>query len=170
MGIAEFKKVSYEQFEKDWLKSFPLEKDNIHDIYEGITLPRRATKGSAGYDFVSPKQIVLAPNETVLLPTGIRARINDGFVLLLFPRSSLGFKYRMQLNNTAGVIDSDYYDADNEGHIMCKITNDTNENRTMTIEAHQAFVQGIFLAYGVVDGDSVEETRTGGFGSTDKKQ
>lgn len=169
MGIAEFKKVSYEQFEKDWLKCFPFEKDNIHDIYEEITLPHRATKGSAGYDFVSPKKIVLAPQETVLLPTGIRARINDGFVLMLFPRSSLGFKYRMQLNNTVGVIDSDYYDADNEGHIMCKITNDTNENRAMTIEAHQGFVQGIFLAYGVVDEDSAEETRTGGFGSTDKK-
>ena len=167
--IAKFHKVSYEQFEKDWLKSFPDEKDNIHDIYEGITLPHRATKGSAGYDFVSPKQIVLAPGETVLLPTGIRARINDGFVLLLFPRSSLGFKYRMQLNNTVGVIDSDYYDAANEGHIMAKITNDTNENRTMTIEAHQGFVQGIFLAYGVVDEDSAEEIRTGGFGSTDKK-
>ena len=75
MGIAEFKKVSYEQFEKDWLKSFPDEKDNIHDIYEGITLPHRATKGSAGYDFVSPKKIDLAPGETVLLPTGIRARM-----------------------------------------------------------------------------------------------
>lgn len=169
MGMAQFEKVSYEQFEKDWQKCFPDEKENIKDIYEGIALPVRATKGSAGYDFVAPKEITLEPGETVLLPTGIRARINDGFVLLLFPRSSLGFKYRMQLNNTVGVIDSDYYDADNEGHIMCKITNDTNENKTLVIQKHQGFVQGIFLAYGIVDEDEAEKTRTGGFGSTDKK-
>lgn len=168
MGIAKFEKVSFEQFKKDWLNCFPQDKEIADSIYEEIALPTRATKGSAGYDFCAPKEIILKPGETVLVPTGIRARINDGFVLLLFPRSSLGFKYRMQLNNTVGVIDSDYYNADNEGHIMCKITNDSKEDKTMTVQAHQGLVQGIFLAYGIVDDDTADQIRTGGFGSTNK--
>ena len=168
MGIAKFEKVSFEQFKKDWLNCFPQDKEIAGSIYEEIVLPTRATKGSAGYDFYAPKEIILKPGETVLVPTGIRARINDGFVLLLFPRSSLGFKYRMQLNNTVGVIDSDYYNADNEGHIMCKLTNDSKEDKTMTVQAHQGFVQGIFLAYGIVDDDTADQIRTGGFGSTNK--
>lgn len=166
--IAEFEKVSFEQFEKDWLKQRPDDKEKVRKIYDGILLPVRATEGSAGYDFVCPVDLVLSPGETVTIPTGIRARIDNGFVLLLFPRSSLGFKYRMQLNNTVGVIDSDYYGADNEGHIMVRITNDTHDGKEMQLAEHQGFVQGIFLPFGITDNDCAEEKRVGGFGSTDK--
>ena len=106
--IAKFEKVSYEQFYKDFKETFPLYSDNeIKDIYDNIKLPKRATTGSAGYDFFSPIDITLRKNETIKIPTGIRAQIDDGYVLLMFPRSGLGFKYRLQLNNTIGVIDSD---------------------------------------------------------------
>ena len=92
-------------------------------------MPKRATVGSAGYDFKLPFSITLNPNETKKIPTGIRVQMEVNYVLKLYPRSGLGFKYRLQLNNTVGIIDSDYYYSDNEGHIFAKITNDSNENK-----------------------------------------
>lgn len=102
------------------------------------------------------------------IPTGIRARMDEDYVLMIYPRSGLGFKFRLQLNNTVGVIDSDYYNADNEGHIQCRLTNDTNEEKTVEIEAGQGMVQGIFMMYGITEDDEADGVRTGGFGSTTK--
>ena len=117
--IAKFHKVSFEQFKADWADAFPdtSEEDIIH-IYEGIRLPARATSGSAGYDFFTPVPLTLAPGESMKVPTGVRAEIDTGWVLQIFPRSSLGFKFRLQLNNTVGIIDSDYFYSDNEGHML----------------------------------------------------
>ena len=136
--IAEFQKVSFEQFAKAMKDTFG-ESGELERVYEEIILPRRATAGSAGYDFRSTVSVSLAPGETVMIPTGIRVRIDKGWALLLFPRSGLGFRYRLQLNNTVGVIDSDYYDSDNEGHIFIKITNDSNEDRTLSLKAGDCF-------------------------------
>lgn len=167
--IAKFEKVSLQQFEKDYLNSFPeLSLKNIDLIYNRIKLPRRATIGSAGYDFYAPFDIELNPGETIKVPTGIRVRIDEGWVLALFPRSGLGFKYRLQLNNTVGIIDSDYYGSSNEGHIYVKITNDSNEKKVVSIKEGEGFVQGIFFMFGLVDDDEVETIRDGGFGSTTK--
>ena len=125
-------------------------------------------KGSAGYDFYAPINIELKPNETIKIPTGIRVKMEDGWVLKCYPRSGLGFKYRMQLNNTVGIIDSDYYFSSNEGHIFTKITNDTNEGKTIEIKANQGFMQGIFVEFGITVDDDAVEIRNGGFGSTTK--
>jgi dUTP pyrophosphatase len=103
-----------------------------------------------------------------LVPSGIRVKIEDGLVLVLVPRSSLGFKYRMQLDNTVGIIDADYYEADNEGHMMCKLINDSRERKTLRIEKGQGMVQGIFLPFGITVDDEADAQRTGGFGSTTK--
>ncbi len=168
--IAKFEKVSYEQFLEGLQKNFPSLVNDAKEIYEGIQLPKRATKGSAGHDFYAPFDIEIKPNEQVLIPTGIRASMQEDYVLMLFPRSSLGFKYRLQLNNTVGIIDSDYYYASNEGHIFCKLTNDTIENKTVKIEKGQGMVQGIFLRFGVTIDDEVSEERIGGIGSTTKKE
>ena len=89
-------------------------------------------------------------------------------MLKCYPRSGLGFRYRLQLNNTVGIIDSDYYFSDNEGHIFAKITNDSNEQKTLTVEKQIAFMQGIFVEYGITIDDTVETIRNGGFGSTTK--
>ncbi len=165
--IAKFEKVSFEQFEKDWKKAFPDTADEtVREIYDDLKLPQRATKGSAGYDFTAPVRIEMKAGSQILIPTGIRAKIENGFVLLLFPRSSLGFKYRMQLDNTCGVIDSDYYEAANEGHIMCKLINDSRDGRTLTVEAGQGMVQGIFVPFGITEDDEADAQRTGGIGST----
>lgn len=129
-------------------------------------MPVRATVGSAGYDFYSPLDFVLTPGQTIKIPTGIRARIEDGWVLMIFPRSGLGFKFRIQLNNTVGIIDSDYYGSDNEGHIFIKITNDSNEGKTLSLKKGDGFAQGVFLPYGVTSDDEAAALRNGGFGST----
>ena len=161
--VANFVKVSEAQFKKDWDLT-----DDYKSVYDNIKLPKRATKGSAGYDFFAPADINLKPGETIKIPTGIRAQINDGWVLKIYPRSGLGFKFRLQLNNTVGIIDSDYYNSDNEGHIFCKITNDSNEGKTVCVKAGEGFCQGIFVEYGITFDDDVSDERNGGFGSTTK--
>ena len=168
--IAEFEKVSFEQYMEALRKADPQRSEQeIRRIYDAIRLPRRATEGSAGYDFFAPEDLVLSPGAQALVPTGIRARIDSGYVLMLFPRSGLGFKYRLQLNNTAGVIDSDYYNAVNEGHIFCKLTNDTIDGKTVEIHAGEGLVQGIFIPFGITVDDDTHAQRTGGFGSTTGK-
>lgn len=87
---------------------------------------------------------------------------------MIYPRSGLGFKFRLQLDNTVGVIDSDYFYSDNEGHIFIKITNDSNEGKIVEVKAGQGFAQGIFMQYGIVEDDDTVEERNGGFGSTTK--
>ena len=167
--IAKFEKVSFEQFKKDWQGEHPQDTDDmIKEIYDGIRLPKRATAGSAGYDFFAPAAFTLKPGQMTKILTGIRARIDDGWVLKLYPRSGLGFKFRLQLNNTVGIIDSDYFYSDNEGHIFAKLTNDTNENKTVELGKGTGFMQGIFVEYGITVDDDATAVRNGGFGSTTK--
>lgn len=169
--IARFHKVSEERFAADWKETFPgASKEEARAVYDSIRLPRRATAGSAGYDFFSPADFTLKPGETIKIPTGIRVEMNQEWVLKCYPRSGLGFKYRLQLNNTVGIIDSDYFYSDNEGHIFVKLTNDTNEGKTVTIPADTGFMQGIFVEYGITLDDDVTDVRNGGLGSTTKNK
>ena len=158
--IAQFEKVSLAQF-LDGCK-----RPDAEEIYSKIMLPKRATTGSAGYDFFAPFDIDLNAGETAKIPTGIRVKIDEGWLLSLYPRSGLGFKFRLQLDNTVGIIDSDYYFSDNEGHIFAKITNDSRENKALHIPAGAGFIQGIFTEYGITVDDDATEIRNGGFGST----
>lgn len=168
--IGKFHKVSFERFAADWEKNFPQEESSrIQEIYEALLLPRRATAGSAGYDFFAPVDLTIRPGETKMLPTGIRVEMEPGWVLKCYPRSGLGFKYRLQLNNTVGIIDSDYFYSDNEGHIFARLTNDTNEGKTVEIPAGTGFMQGIFSEYGITVDDEVTTVRNGGLGSTTGK-
>ena len=169
--IAKFHKVSREQFVKDWMDTFAgTTEQEAEKIYEQIPLPERATAGSAGYDFYAPADIRLNPGETVKIPTGIRVEMEQNWVLKCYPRSGLGFKYRLQLNNTVGIIDSDYFYSDNEGHMFAKITNDSNEGKVLEVAQGNGFMQGIFVEYGITVDDDVTEVRNGGFGSTTKKK
>lgn len=133
---------------------------------EDIIIPKRATKGSAGYDFYLPYDISIKAKESITVDTGIRCKIEDSYVLSLYPRSSLGFKYGLQLRNTVGIIDSDYYNADNYGHIKAKLINTSNED--ITLEKGKAFMQGIFTKYYLAEEEEIKEERKGGFGSTNK--
>jgi dUTP pyrophosphatase len=167
--IAKFEKVSFSQFEKDFIKNFGDSYD-VKAVYDAINLPKRATTGSAGYDFFAPVDLKMEKGTTLLVPTGIRAKIDEGWVLNIFPRSGLGFKHRLQLDNTVGIIDSDYYFSSNEGHIMIKISCDAfDENHSFEVALGSGFAQGIFLPYGITFDDNVTEIRDGGFGSTTNK-
>lgn len=160
-GIARFMKVSQPRFSADWAEAFP----GVESPWARLRLPKRATAGSAGYDFYAPADLELAPGDTLRVPTGVRARIAPGWVLMLFPRSGLGFKYRLQLNNTVGVVDSDYFDALNEGHIFIKLHN--AGDKPVRVRAGEAFAQGVFLPFGLTEDDAADAARLGGFGSTD---
>lgn len=155
--IARFFTVSEKNFAESCTTS------SINDII----LPKRATAGSAGYDFFAPFSFTLNVGETITVPTGIRVKIDNGWVLKIYPRSSLGFKYRLTLNNTVGIIDSDYFYAENEGHIFIKVTNCGNQ--PLTVEKGKAFAQGVFVEYGITVDDDATQTRIGGIGSTDKR-
>lgn len=166
--IAEFEKVSFEQFEKDWIKNFP-DTPDVKAVYDKIKIPKRATKGSAGYDFYTPANIKFEKGQSVLVPTGIRSRIDEGWVLSIYPRSGLGFKHRVGLDNTVGIIDADYYDSSNEGHIMIKMSCTAHdEGHTAEVAAGDGFAQGIFSPFGITQSDDALGVRDGGFGSTTK--
>ena len=161
--IAKFSKISYEQFEKD----FPdFDKIRAKERYDSILLPVRSTSGSAGYDFRSTIDVCLHPGCSVLINTGIRCEMEEGWVLLISPRSSLGIKKRMFISNTIPVIDADYYNADNEGHIKIQIENRGSE--PFTIIAGDKICQGIFVPFGVTVDDAADGVRIGGIGSTGK--
>lgn len=170
--VANFEKVSFEQFTTA-VETFmdnidtgtvPLN-DFLEAAYEQITLPERATSGSAGYDFRTPIPVTLNVNQAIVIPTGIRCRMQNNYVLQLYPRSGLGFKFGMELVNTVGIIDADYYKADNEGHIMIKIRPTL---RTLQLKAGERFAQGIFMPYGITTDDEADGVRTGGIGSSGK--
>lgn len=169
--VAEFEKVSFTQFKEAMigLGGYYADEEFIRESYNNVTIPERATSGSAGYDFKLPFAIHLDTGEGIKIPTGIRVKIVDGWFLGCFPRSGLGFKYRMQLDNSVGIIDGDYYFSDNEGHIFAKITNDGKEGKSFSLSARDSFMQGIFLPYGLTYADNVKTIRNGGFGSTDNK-
>lgn len=159
--MNKFEKVSFDQY----VNSIGGDVD-LRTEYNDIKLPKRATTGSAGYDFFSPFDFELAPNKTIKIPTGIRVLLDKDKFLAIYPRSGLGFKHRMQLDNTVGIVDSNYFGSDNEGHIFIKITNDGREGKTIHINKGEAFAQGIIAQYFVTIDDETNGIRNGGFGST----
>lgn len=168
--IAEFDKVKKEIFTEEAVQSLNISLKEAEEAYTDLELPRRATSGSAGYDFYVPVDIEILPGQTVKIPTGIRSKMEEGWVLMIYPRSGFGFKYRLMLDNTVGVIDSDYYYSDNEGHIMIKVTNCSHiggtEGKTLSIKKGQGFAQGVFLPFGITRDDNTLTVRNGGLGST----
>ena len=187
--IAKFSKVSFEQFKKDWKNSeinhrFNEEKgiieetpeEKLKEIYDSIKLPTRATSGSAGYDFHIPDDLIVHNGYIITIPTGIRCEIEEGWVLNVYPRSGHGFKFGLHLANTVGIIDQDYFNAENEGHIQVKIVMDgimgeqaENADKYLSLKRSEAFCQGVFLPYGITKDDETDGVRIGGMGSTDKK-
>ena len=144
----------------------------IRDIpngnYDDVILPKRSTSNSAGYDFYSVISITLKPGEMMVIPTGIKVKMNDNEFLGIFVRSSLGFKYNVRMCNQVGIIDADYYDnVSNGGHIFVCLQNEGND--VIEIKKGDRFVQGIFIPYLTVDNDTTTNTRMGGIGSTNDK-
>lgn len=135
--------------------------------HKGINtkLPRRATKGSAGYDFYTKIPVFIPPKEKTLIFTDIKVKLEKDDVLYLHIRSSSATKKGLILKNQIGVIDSDYYsNEENDGNIGVCIEN--TSDRGVFIEANTRIAQGVILSYKTVDNDNVEDERTGGIGST----
>lgn len=174
--VGEFEKVSFEQFYEAMKAEFYHQffasmaeatfKEYILSIHDVLQMPTRATSGSAGYDFKSPVSFILPPNKAIKIPTGIRAKIEDGWWLACLPRSGLGFKYQAMLANTVGVVDADYYHSDNEGHIFLKLVN--RGDKDLSVDIGEGFAQAIFLPYGITYSDNATAVRNGGMGSTSK--
>lgn len=164
--MNKFEKISIDRFGEDFLGKVSFAE--MSQTRKELKLPQRATTGSAGYDIFAPYSFEIRPRQTVRVPTGIRAILDDDKFLAIYPRSGLGFKYKMQLYNTAGIIDSDYSNSDNEGHIWCKFYNDSPDGKTITIHKGEAMCQGIIQQFFKTDNDSADGIRNGGWGSTDK--
>lgn len=161
--MNKFEKISKKQYTADAYDGKRM------TSYDDIKLPRRATKFSAGYDIYATIGFELPPGESIKLPTGIKVSLDENKFLIVVPRSSLGFKYRAQLDNTVGIIDADYYNnPNNEGHIWVKITNDSKRGDTLVINKGDAIAQGIILEYIKSDDDDADGVRNGGLGSTSK--
>lgn len=158
--MRKFEKISLEQFKKD---TGLTEKE-----YELYSMPKRSTKYSAGYDFMALTDFTINPNEIKLIPTGIKADMNEDEVLMIYIRSSLGFKFNLRMCNQVGIIDKDYYNnQDNEGHIFVKIQNEGEKPKEF--KQGENIVQGIFTKFLTVDNEEIiEKERSGGFGSTNK--
>lgn len=163
-----FEKISLEQ----WLKDYdPMDFDESYATrkYEEIKLPKQGTKYSMGMDFFAPYDIAIIPDDYTTVLTGVRwvvPELEANAGLLIVPRSGLGFKHGIRLANTIGVIDADYQFADNEGHIMIKLYNPSDN--IVEIEQGKGFAQGIVTTYFTCHGAESDEDRTDGFGSTTK--
>ena len=169
-----FEKISLEQWLKDCKKLYLEEDRNVDESelenyltqqWHNIKLPHASTKNSAGHDFYFTERLLSVSSQPTVFPTGIRWVTEPGeenTVLLMVPRSGLGFKYGMRLLNTVGVIDSDYYMANNEGHIMVKAKAD----EAFDLREGDRFVQGIIVPF--ISVAAADNVRTGGFGSTGK--
>ena len=178
MSIMYFEKITREQWVRDMVNLHRLESPTeenfreINKLYDGIKLPKRATKYSAGYDFYVSDDTPLPPRGSTVIPTGIRwvcdKEEDKNKVLQIYPRSGIGFRTGVRLMNTVGIIDADYWEGNNEGHIMVKLYNPTDSY--MHIKDGDAIVQGVITEYHTCDDEEeIVEKRTGGMGSTDKK-
>lgn len=128
-------------------------------------LPTRATKDSAGYDFCIKEAITLYPGQTHITFTDVKAQIDSGYVLEIYPRSGLATKHGAVLANSVGIIDADYYNnAGNEGNIGIALFN--RSGNVITLEQGERVAQGLIKRYYVTDDDAVDGVRMGGWGST----
>lgn len=159
-----FEKVSFKTWDDAVGCNF-----NIKTDYDNIKLPKQGTAYSMGMDFFMPFDMKIYPKSSAVIPTGITwkptMKERNYYGLLIVPRSSLGFKYGVRLANTIGVIDADYQDAENEGHIIIKLYNPSEH--TIELKKGKAFAQGIVMPYKICDYAFATNKRIGGFGSTD---
>ena len=187
-NVTKFEKVSQFQFKLDATDLYPLRNvykkqeldlkninpigiaaEQINQAYDNLKMPKRGSTYSAGYDIYAPYDFILKPGESIVIPTGLKCKINNNWFLAIVPRSGQGFRYGLRLSNTVGIIDGDYYNnPSNEGHIFIKLKLDVNAGETLDISQGQAFCQGIFLPYGLTIDDNIDTERNGGLGSTDK--
>lgn len=144
----------------------------------GISIPKRSTKHSAGYDIEAAEDVTIpsiwklsikhdGQLKPTFVKTGIKAYMQEDEALFLYNRSGNPIKRGLVMANSVGVVDSDYYNnADNEGHIMFAFYNFYPVD--ITIKKGERIGQGVFKKYLKADGDNAGQVREGGFGSTNQ--
>lgn len=186
-----FEKISFMQWKKDledlrnsqksskFYESLMMDacdttENTLRNIWENIKLPKRATVGSAGYDFFMPKEIILYPGQTMMIPTAMKWNqksendVSYKYFLAIYPRSSLGRDYSLREPNTVSIIDADYYgNTKNDGHIFITLKNEGTSGPCV-IKQDMAYAQGIIQRFFLTEDDTTSDVRKGGFGSTDK--
>ena len=146
------------------MRYFEAVKDEYRKNKGEIKLPTRGSQHSAGYDFYSPIDITIQPNESVMIWTDVKASMYWDNVLFLFVRSSMG-KHPIVIANGTGIIDADYYSNEgNDGNIGFRLLN--LGSTPYEIKIGDRIGQGVFVKYGTVKDDDTAGLRTGGFGST----
>lgn len=149
--MRRFEKISFSQFKKDICVD--------KELYDNYKMPVRKTKASAGYDFLAINDFEIKPGEIKKIPTGIKAYFEEDETLMLFVRSSMGFKWNVRMCNQVGIIDADFYNnSDNEGHMWFALQN--HGDKVFKVKAGESFGQGLFMKY-LTCGDEVENERTG---------
>lgn len=171
--MIKFEKVSFEQFCHDFVvmtgENNEFDEQTIRGLYDSIQLPKRSTSQSAGYDFFTPYLCQIQTGCDARILTGIRAIMDPGYVLMIYPRSSLGIKSGVTLANSTGIIDADYANAKNEGHIHIVLTaKESPVKHFVTLAQGDRVAQGVFLKFFTTDDDVADGVRTGGMGSTGK--
>lgn len=150
------------------MRGFEIVKEEMRKTKGEITLPTRGSKVSAGYDFYSPVDIILKPNEKTCVWSDIKAYMQEGEVLLLFVRSSIGIKKGLALSNGTGVIDADYYsNSSNDGNIGIALYN--YSDKIVEIKKGERICQGVFIPFLEADNGNTDKKRVGGIGSTGTK-
>ncbi len=159
--MRRFEKISFEQFKKDICDD--------KELYDSYLLPVRKTKAAAGYDFLAIQDFEIEPGEIKKIPTGIKALYPEDEALMLFVRSSMGFKYNVRMCNQVGIIDSDFYNnPDNEGHMWFALQN--HGDKTFVVKKGQGFGQGLFMRYYTVDEEEeIKDERIGWTGKPNKE-
>jgi dUTP pyrophosphatase len=155
-----FEKIDYEEFKKYY--------GDDKELYDSYKLPVRATKCSAGYDFLAIKGFTIKPGEIKKIPTGYKAHFLKDEMLMLFVRSSMGYKYNVRMCNQVGIIESDYCNnPQNGGHMFVALQNEGDKD--FVVEENEAYTQAVFTKFLITDDDNVKNIREGGIGSTTKK-
>ena len=173
--VAIFEKVSFEEYLRAMRASerfngtISSEEDIklLKKVYNDFSLPKRSTKGSAGYDFFFPLwDTSLSSHTSIEIPTGIKVKIlRDDYWLGIFTKSSLARDYHIRLRDMVSVIDADYYNSEEcEGHIFIELVNESD--KVFRIKHNTKYAQGIFMEFGKIVGDNTQNIRKGGYGST----
>ncbi|WDF26087.1 dUTP diphosphatase [Fusobacterium nucleatum] len=135
---------------------------------KGVELPKYETEGSAGMDVRAniKEPITLKSLERILVPTGLKVAIPEGYEIQVRPRSGLAIKHGITMLNTPGTVDSDY-----RGELKVIVVN--LSNKTYTIEPNERIGQFVLNKIEQIEFVEVEELDStergeGGFGHTGK--
>ncbi len=140
----------------------------VKKVSPTAVLPTHGSSFAAGYDLYAdiPENIQIQPHTTVMVDTGLKFELPEGYFAGIFARSGIATREGLRPANCVGVCDSDY-----RGNYMVALHNDSEEERTVTV--HEKIAQMIVMPYLPLEFEEVKElTDTargeGGFGSTGK--